>query len=55
MEGETIDVDSDISNDSEDSLTAVKAQDFHFMLSVILDSFIDPLITKGMLWVVGGN
>jgi hypothetical protein len=43
-------VDGDVSNDSEDGLTAVKAQDFHFMLSVILDLFIDPLITKGMLW-----
>jgi hypothetical protein len=49
-EGEIIDVDGDLSDDSEDGLTGVKAQDFHFMLSVILDSFIEPLITKGMLW-----
>jgi hypothetical protein len=49
-EGELVDVDGDLSDDSEDGLTNQKAQDFHFMLSVILDSFIDPLITKGMRW-----
>lgn len=49
-EGEHVDVDGDLSDDSDQGLTAVKAQDFHFMLSVILDSFVVTLINKGMLW-----
>jgi hypothetical protein len=49
-EGEHIDIDGNLSDDSDGGVTEVKAQDFHFMLSVILDSFCDPLITRGMVW-----
>ena len=48
-EGEQIDVDGNISDDSDIGLTEIKAQDFHFMLSVILDSF-KKLQEGGMLW-----
>ena len=48
-EGEDIDVDGDISDDSDVGLTEIKAQDFHFMLSVILDSCV-VLQDHGMLW-----
>jgi hypothetical protein len=47
-EGETIDVDGNISNNSEDGLTAVKTQDFHFMLSVILGLFIGNAVGFGL-------
>ena len=40
-EGEEIDVDGNISDDSDVGLTEIKAQDFHFMLSVILESHMD--------------
>ena len=48
-EGEELDLDGNESDESEDRLTDVKAQDFHFMLSVILASFVE-LCKRGMLW-----
>jgi len=48
-EGEQIDVDGNISDDSDVGLTEIKAQDFHFMLSVILKSYL-VLQQRGMLW-----
>ena len=49
-EGEEIDVDGDQSDDSDTDFTMVKAQDFHFMLSIILDSFVKVINDRGMLW-----
>ena len=56
MEAEDIDLfdgegdqlgDDDV---SDDAMTGVKAQNFHYMLSVILKSFVDPIQSRGMLW-----
>ena len=48
-EGEEIDLDGNDSDSSSEGLTEVKAQDFHFMLSVILGSFVE-LQDRGMMW-----
>ena len=45
-EGEELDMDA---NELEDGLTDVKAQDFHYMLSVILESMV-KLQERGMMW-----
>ena len=47
-EGDHIDVDPNDEED-DDCLTEVKAQDFHFMLQVILEPYI-KLQQRGMLW-----
>ena len=46
-EGEEVDIDADAGG--EDGLTEIKAQDFHFMLGVILAPMID-LQRSGMIW-----
>lgn len=53
-EGDNIDQDGNLSDISNEGYTAseVKAQDFHHMLSVILDSFVDPIIDRGMIWTL---
>ena len=48
-EGEELDLDGNESEATDDGLTEVKAQDFHFMLSVILASFV-ALQESGMIW-----
>ena len=48
-EGDAVDMDANDSDHSDDGLTDTKAQDFHFMLSVILDPLI-KLQESGMLW-----
>ena len=48
-EGEQIDGDGNISDNSDVGLTEIKAQDFHFMLRVILDSHM-ALQQRGILW-----
>ena len=48
-EGEEIDLDGNDSDSSSEGLTEVKAQDFHFVLSVILGSFVE-LQDRGMMW-----
>ena len=48
-EGEEIDIDGEASVDSDDGLTEIKAQDFHFMLQVILEPMIE-LQETGMMW-----
>ena len=45
-EGEEVDIDAE---DQEDGLTEIKAQDFHFMLSVILAPMLE-LQHSGMIW-----
>ena len=45
-EGDELDMDA---NELEDGLTDAKAQDFHCMLSVILESMVKPQET-GMMW-----
>ena len=47
-EGDHIDIDPDDDED-DDGLTEVKAQDFHFMLQVILAPYVE-LQRRGMLW-----
>ena len=47
-EGDHIDIDPDDDED-DDGLTEVKAQDFHFMLQVILAPYV-KLQRRGMLW-----
>ena len=45
-EGDELDMDA---NELEDGLTDVKAQDFHCMLSVTLESMV-KLQERGMMW-----
>ena len=47
-EGEEVDIDGD-ADDQEEGLTEIKAQDFHFMLGVILAPMIE-LQRSGMIW-----
>lgn len=49
-EGEISDLEGELTDDSDNGFTNVKAQDFHFMLSIILESFVDPILSNGMLW-----
>ena len=48
-EGEEVDLDGYNSEESQDGLTNVKAQDFHYMLMVILQSYRN-LQAQGMIW-----
>ena len=52
-EGEDIDIEAKES-DEDDELTEIKPQDFHFMLSVILDSY-KQLQHRGMIWDMVGT